>query len=118
VSLAFFGCASRAPSTADPLSGQWKGEWGPSPERQTEVVLELKWDGVALTGTVNPQGRASEITKASFDPKTNAITMELDPIDNSGQKDHYAIQGKVEGNKMSGTWTRHNGSGDFHITKN
>jgi hypothetical protein len=33
------------PSSADPLTGNWVGEWGPSPDRQTSVTLELKWDG-------------------------------------------------------------------------
>jgi hypothetical protein len=113
------GCVSRTPSTAgDPISGKWEGTWGPSPERQTNVVLELKWDGVSLTGTVNPGGRAIDISKASFDPKTSAIKMELEARSVNGEPDHYAIQGKVDGKKMSGTWTRNNGSGDFNITKN
>jgi hypothetical protein len=101
----------------DPLTGRWEGEWGPTPERQTNVVLELKWDGTMLTGTVNPGGRAMELGKSSFDPKTNAISMELDARDVSGEPDHYSIQGKVDGKKMAGTWTRNKGSGTFKISK-
>jgi hypothetical protein len=118
VLIALSGCASRGPTTmVDPVTGKWEGKWGPSPDRQTEVVLELKWDGSHLTGTINPGSRAIEISKGTFDPGTNAISMELDSTNNRGETDHYAIQGKVDGNKMSGTWTRNNGSGDFHITK-
>lgn len=113
------GCASlKAPAGADPLTGTWTGKWGPTPERQTDVTLELKWDGTNLKGTINPQSRAAELGKASFNTQTNAITMELDIKDNNGDTDHYAIQGKVDGKKMSGTWTRKNGQGDFHIAKN
>jgi hypothetical protein len=111
-------CTSHAPSTeADPLTGRWEGSWGPSPERQTEVVVELKWDGTTLTGTVNPGGRAAELGKSSFNPKTNAISMELDVTDVRGEPDHYSIQGKVDGKEMTGSWTRTQGAGTFKITK-
>jgi len=117
--LVMSGCGSGAPSSnADPLTGRWEGEWGPSPERQTSVVLELKWDGAMLTGTVNPGGRAAELGKTSFNPKTNAISMELDVHDVSGELDHYSIQGKVDGKSMSGTWTRNKGAGTFKISRN
>jgi len=101
----------------DPLTGSWEGEWGPSPERQTNVVLELKWDGTKLTGTINPGSRALELGKSSFNPNTNAISMELDAHDVSGEADHYSIQGKVDGKTMSGSWTRNKGAGTFKITK-
>ena len=111
-------CSSSAPSKeVDPLTGRWEGEWGPSPERQTNVVLELKWDGTMLTGTVNPGGRAMELGKSSFNPKSNAISMELDAHDVAGEPDHYSIQGKVEGKEMSGSWTRNKGAGTFKISK-
>jgi hypothetical protein len=111
-------CSSPAPSKeVDPLTGRWEGEWGPTPERQTNVILELKWDGTTLTGTVNPGGRAMELGKSTFNPGTNAISMELDARDVSGEPDHYSIKGKVEGKVMSGSWTRNKGAGTFKITK-
>lgn len=111
-------CKSPANSTeADPLTGRWEGEWGPSPERQTQVIVELKWDGTTLTGTVNPGGRAAQLGKSTFNPKTKAISMELDVNDVRGEPDHYSIEGKVEGKEMTGTWTRKQGSGTFKITK-
>lgn len=111
-------CSSPAPSKeVDPLTGRWEGEWGPTPERQTNVILELKWDGTTLTGRVNPGSRAMELGKSSFNSGTNAISMELDARDVSGEPDHYSIQGKVEGKEMSGTWTRNKGKGTFKITR-
>lgn len=110
--------STKAPSTeGDPITGRWEGEWGPSAERQTQVIVELKWDGTTLTGTVNPGGRAAELGKSSFNPKTNAISMELDVNDVRGEPDHYSIQGKVEGKEMTGSWTRTSGAGTFKITK-
>jgi hypothetical protein len=112
-------CSSQG-QPADPgqLAGTWSGHWGPSPERQTEVVLELKWDGKALTGTINPGSRAMELSQATFDPKTSMTHMEVDVPTPGGENDHYAIDGKVAGKTMTGTWTRRNGRGDFNITKN
>ena len=116
---ALSGCRSQATSTgSDPLSGRWDGTWGPSEERQTHVVLELKWDGAKLTGVVNPDSRAMDISTASFNANTSAVKMELDAIDLNGEMDHYSIQGKVDGKNMSGTWTRKNGAGTFKISRN
>ena len=42
------------PMVADPLSGTWTGDWGPSASDRNPVTVELKWDGTVLTGTVNP----------------------------------------------------------------
>ena len=118
LAIVVVGCASHATAPAgDPLSGRWLGEWGPSPERQTEVIVELKWDGKTLTGTINPGRRPSDISKATFNPETSAITMELDVIDVRGEMDHYSIVGKVDGKTMSGTWTRNSGKGTFKILK-
>src|SRR5436190_13231059 len=101
-------CSSATTSTsaADPISGTWTGEWGPSPSRQTEVTVELKWDGVTLHGTVNPDRKPFELSKASFDPKTNAVMMELDGPNSRGETVHYVIEGKVSGTTMSGTFDR------------
>jgi hypothetical protein len=115
----FLGCSSsKPPSGPDPLSGTWSGHWGPTPERQTEVALALQWDGTTLKGTVNPDARAIELTKAAFDPQTKAVTMALDIPIAGGGMDHYAIDGKVDGKSMKGTWTRNDGKGDFTLTKN
>ena len=43
-----------AQQSADPLTGTWKGDWGPSATDRNSVTIELKWNGKTLTGTVNP----------------------------------------------------------------
>jgi hypothetical protein len=113
------GCSSATTSTAaaDPISGTWVGEWGPSPSRQTEVTVELKWDGATLSGTIDPDRRPFELTKASFDPKTNAVKMELDGPNSQRETVHYVIDGKISGTTMSGTFDRAGEKGTFKIQK-
>jgi len=113
------GCSSPTSSAtaADPVSGTWVGEWGPSPSRQTEVTVELKWDGTTLQGTVDPDRTPFELSKASFDPKTSAVTMELDGPNSRRETVHYVIEGKVSGDTMSGTFDRAGEKGTFKIKK-
>src|SRR5436189_5771823 len=105
------GCASKPAAGPEALTGTWTGHWGPTPERQTEVQVDLKWDGSNLTGTIDPARRSLQVKKGSFDGKTNAVHMEVDAPANEGEPDHYTIDGKVDGKTMQGTWTRRNGSG-------
>jgi hypothetical protein len=117
--LLLCGCAPAATSTAaaDPISGTWVGEWGPSPSRQTEVTVELKWDGTTLKGTVDPHRTPFELSKASFDPKTNAVKMELDGPNSRREMVHYVIEGKISGTTMSGTFDRAGEKGSFKLEK-
>ena len=101
----------------DPISGTWVGDWGPSPSDRNQVTVELKWDGKNLTGTVNPGPNAVELQKTSFDPKTGAVHMEADAKNRRGNPIHYLIDGKVEGDTMSGSWSHDNRKGDFRITR-
>jgi hypothetical protein len=57
------------------------------------------------------------VRNASFKPDTGAIVLEFD-AQNNGRTVHYMIDGKVEGNKMSGSWRTEGGpSGDFRLTR-
>ena len=104
-------------SGADPLSGTWSGDWGPSPTHRNEVTVELKWDGKALTGNVNPGPNAIALQKSTFDAKTGAIHLEADAKDRRGNDIHYVIDGKLENGAISGSWDHGNRKGDFKITR-
>ena len=106
-----------AATSADPVSGEWVGQWGPSPSRQTAVTLELKWDGSTLTGTVNPGRDAILLSKAMFDPQSHAVTLELDGPNPDGEIVHYVVKGKIEGTTMSGTFDRAGDAGTFRLEK-
>jgi len=102
---------------ADPLSGTWTGDWGPSASDRNPVTVELKWDGKTLTGTVNPGPNAVVLQKCTFDAKTGAVHMEADAKNRRGADIHYVIEGKVENGTMTGSWNHDNRKGDFKITK-
>ena len=103
---------------ADPLSGNWAGDWGPSPTHRNPVTVELKWDGKNLTGTVNPGPDAVELKKATFDSKSGEVHFEVDAKNRrTGDAVHYIIDGKVENDTMTGSWNHDNRKGDFKITK-
>jgi hypothetical protein len=110
-------CACVLYAADDPLSGTWKGDWGPSTDDRNQVTVELKWDGKALTGTVNPGPNAVELKNATFDSKTGAVHFEADTKNRRGNPIHYIIDGKVDGKTMTGSWSHDNRKGDFKITK-
>ena len=97
-----------------PLKGTWSGDWGPSKETRNRVLLQLDWDGKAITGTINPGPRAVPLTAASLDPSTWSVRFEADG---------YVIEGKLENlgsyrRVLSGTWTQGGQRGDFRLTRN
>ncbi|HYR83322.1 MAG TPA: hypothetical protein VE422_04510 [Terriglobia bacterium] len=101
----------------NPPSGTWFGDYGPDADRREPIKVELRWEGSNLRGTVHAGVRDLEIRKASFKPETGAITLEFDTQGNNGQTVHYAIDGKVEGNVMKGTWSHDGQRGDFRVTR-
>lgn len=103
-----------AQQNADPLSGTWKGDWGPSATDRNSVTLELKWDGKTLTGIVNPGPDAISIESASFNPKTMQIHLEASYA-RRGLR--YVVDGTVDHDKMTGTWNHPRRNGDFRVTR-
>jgi len=110
---------------SDSISGTWVGDFGPALYDRNTISLELKWDGKKLTGTVkpgDPYGRMYRnfegfpIENASFDPKTAIIKFEA-MYQPRGRR--YIIEGKINKNTFSGTWTRpdENKDGDFKLTR-
>ena len=134
--LVLFGCASEPAKTetpapeaaapeaaapdasADPLSGTWTGKWGPTPDHQNDVILELKLDGTNVTGNVDPgKPTATPITKGTFAKDTGVVNLEADAKDHAGKAVHYVVEGKLDGTTLSGSWTHDAKKGDFKVTK-
>jgi hypothetical protein len=106
-----------------PLKGTWSGDWGTTKDNRTHVVLELNWDGKAITGNINPGPKAVPLKKAELNPETWGVHLEGDGKDGSGAAVHYIIDGKLENigayaRVMSGTWTEGGKKGDFRVVRN
>ena len=117
VSLLLAACASKASVSAAPPGGTWSGDYGPDAERREPITVDLRWEESNLRGVVHAGPRSIDLTKVSFTTDTGAISMEFDTQGNYGQKVHYVIDGKVEGDSMSGTWSHDNQQGDFRLRR-
>jgi hypothetical protein len=113
------GCSKPAPpsASADTPSGMWSGSYDLASDRRESIGLDLRWEGDKLQGVVHAGTRSIPLTKASFQRDTGAISMEFDAEGNGGRTVHYVIDGKVDGNSMTGTWKHDDLKGDFKVTK-
>ena len=106
-----------------PLKGTWSGDWGTTKENRTHVVLELNWDGKAITGNINPGPKAVPLSKADLNPDTWGVHLEGDGKDASGAVVHYVVDGKLENigayqRILSGDWTEGARKGTFRVVRN
>ena len=70
-----------------PLKGSWSGDWGVNKDQRTRVLLQMEWDGKAITGAINPGPNARPLTKATLEPETWQVHLEARDI---------VIDGKLE----------------------
>ena len=102
---------------ADPLTGTWTGDWGPSATHRNPVTVDLKWDGKALTGVVKTPNRPDvPLSNSTFDAKTGVVKMEAQAT-NRGTTAKYVIEGKLDGTNLTGSWNHDNTKGDFKLAK-
>jgi hypothetical protein len=122
--LALLGVAATASAQfGHPLKGSWSGDWGAGATNRTHVVLDINWDGKALTGSINPGPNAVAFTKATLDGTTWMVHLEGDGKSATGAAEHYVIDGKMENigafaRFITGTWTQGSRKGNFKITRN
>jgi hypothetical protein len=105
-----------------PLKGTWLGDWGQNKNNRTHILLEIHWDGKALTGTINPGPNGVKLQKATVDPDTWTVHLEGDGKDSSGATVRYVIDGKLENlgayqRFITGTWMEGSKKGDFKVTR-
>jgi len=118
--------AAAAPASAQfghPLKGSWSGDWGAGATNRTHVVLDINWDGKAITGSINPGPNGVPLSKATLDPATWMVHFEGDQKTTAGANVHIVIDGKMENiganaRVIAGTWTQGSQKGTFKITRN
>jgi hypothetical protein len=106
-----------------PLKGTWSGDWGATKENRTRILLDLNWDGKAITGTINPGPNAVTLQKATLDPSNWAVHLEAEGKDAAGKAVRYTVDGKLENigayqRVMTGTWTQGEKKGAFRVVRN
>ena len=122
--VAFLAVAATASAQyGHPLKGSWSGDWGMSKDSRTRVLLDLQWDGKAITGTINPGTDNVRLTKATLEPASWTVHFEADAKDAAGKAVRYVIEGKLENlgsyyRVISGTWQQGTRKGDFKLTRN
>lgn len=119
VVLALFVALPAFAQFGHPLKGTWSGDWGPTRDKQSHVVLEFNWDGKALTGNINPGPKAVAFQKATLDAATWMVHVEGQGKDGV----RYVIDGKLENigayqRILSGTWTEGTVKGTFRVVRN
>jgi len=82
--LFFVFAGAAAAQYGHPLTGSWSGDWGPTKDTRNRLLLELDWDGKAITGRNNPGPDAVPIQKATLDPSTWTVRFEAETKGPSG----------------------------------
>ena len=97
-----------------PLKGSWSGDWGPDKDHRTRVLLQMQWDGKAITGAINPGANALPLTSASLDPDTWQVHLEARGVVIDGKLENIGSARRV----LSGVWTEAGRKGDFRLVRN
>jgi hypothetical protein len=116
--LAFAACLLAASSAlaqfGHPLKGSWSGDWGPTRDQRNRVLLQMQWDGKAITGAINPGPNARPLTKATLDPDSWKVHLEAAGIIIDGTLENIGSAHRV----LSGEWTQAGVKGDFRLIRN
>ena len=101
-----------------PLDGTWRGEWGPSGENASRVVVVMSWDGERIDGMINPGPQSLDFASAELEPST--WTVRIEAVDPAGQP--IEIQGTLQDigaydRYITGTWSVGGEAHEFRITR-
>ena len=125
VALLALPMAARA-QFGHPLKGQWSGEAGTG-ANTTRLLLDLHWDGKALTGKINPGSDSeADIKNVTIDyskVESWAVQVEAEGKGASGKPTQIRINGTLENlgayyRVFHGTWVQGNQKLPFTVTRN
>lgn len=108
-----------------PLKGAWSGQWGP-PGQSNRLLLDLHWDGKAITGTINPGPNAAAVKSVAFDysdPTAWKVTLEAEGRNAAGGSVAIRVDGVLENlgayaRVFRGTWMQDGQKAPFVLTRN
>ena len=101
-----------------PLDGTWRGEWGPSNDDATHVVIVMQWDGQNINGVINPGRNSINFKTAQLFPETWTINIEAEDPDGvqihiEGQLDNIGSYNRT----IKGTWIHGGNTYNLKITR-
>ena len=105
-----------------PMSGSWVGDWGPTKDQRTRVIVAMEWTGKDLAVTINPGPNAIKAKTVKVNPEDWSVHIEADGKDAQGRPATYVIDGKIDdlgtyNRSIIGTWNVGTTKGDFSITR-
>jgi hypothetical protein len=108
-----------------PLDGVWSGQWGPK-DKPNRLLLDLDWDGKAITGVINPGPNAATVRRVTIDhsdPSSWMVRLEAEGRDAAGKPVAITVEGRLENigayrRVFHGTWTQGRDKGEFVVTRN
>ena len=105
-----------------PMAGSWVGDYGPTKDQRTRVVVAMDWTGKELAVTINPGPNAIKAKVARVNPNDWSLHLEADGKDAQGRAAAYVIDGKIDdlgtyNRSIIGTWNVGATKGDFSITR-
>jgi hypothetical protein len=121
--LCLLACVAMAMSAwaqeGHPLTGSWRGDWGPSTTQRNHLVFLLKQDGSNLVGTINPGQDGIPLKVVTLDVSKWTVHFEADAKDGT----HIVADGKLENigspyRTITGNWTQGTLKGTFKLTRN
>ena len=100
-----------------PLKGTWLGDWGTDQTKRHPVLIEMNWDGKAVTGSIDPGPQAIRFTSAELKPADWSVHIEA-----QSRGVRYVIDGKIQNlgslsRSIVGTWMQGTEKGDFKLTR-
>jgi hypothetical protein len=105
-----------------PLTGTWRGDWGPTATERNTVTLVLSWDGKNVTGTINPGPDAIPITSVYLDVTNWLVRIQADAKDAKGNAIPISAEGRLEDigsyhRRLVGSWQQGSVKSAFRITR-
>jgi hypothetical protein len=105
-----------------PMSGSWIGDYGPTKDQRTRVVVVMEWTGKELAVTINPGANAIPAKVATVNPDKWSLHVEADGKDAQGRPVTHVIDGTIDdlgtyNRSIAGTWNVGNIKGTFSITR-
>jgi hypothetical protein len=95
-----------------PIKGSWIGAWEGHPGGDS-LLMVMNWDGMAITGIINPGTDNLQIDSATLNPDNWTVHIVAGNVTLDGTFARLELPNR----SISGTWTSNGASGQFEIVR-